>query len=394
MDVVAENNSATLQKQIKEESTPVNVLILCTSDGKGGLELNAGRQALFISKKTSFNCFFTVHTDGYLADYAEKKGIRVNYLHWEFRPLPVHSARKLARFIDEHQIDIVHFHWGKDLALAVLAKLFSKRTPKLLYTRHMGITRPKTSFYHRFLYKNVDQVLAVSELVHKEAVRFLPINYNKIKRHYSGVPAPKPDSQSEANKGLAKELKKEGFNIGMFGRIEHGKGQHILIDAIKALTDRGLNINATFIGHVMDDEYYNNLTKTIEENHLEDRIRFIGFVENPMEIMPCFDVITLLTYCETFGLVLVEAMRMGVAVVGTNAGGVPEIIQHNESGMLIPPGDPLALAETIEQLYEDDELRVSLAQNGKIRADAIFDEETNFSSLMELLRELKDNQSS
>ena len=98
-----------------------------------------------------------------------------------------------------------------------------------------------------------------------------------------------------------------------------------------------------------------------------------------------FDVVVLLTYCETFGLVLVEAMRAGVAVIGTDAGGVPEIIEHNKTGLLIPPGDTGTLADELVKLYDDADLKSRLARAGKNRADREFNSELHFNKLEQLL---------
>lgn len=365
----------------------MNILVICTSEGRGGLELHAKREVNFLTTQNQCSCYFVVRENGYLANYAQESGVQSFHLQWKFRALPVVSAIKLARYIDSNCIDIMHIHWGKDLSLAALAKVFSRRKPKLLYTRHMGITRSKKDLYHAFLYGQVDRVLTVSKQVHKEAAKFLPLEPDQIKLFYLGVPPAKAKRETKIQVQLPGNVKRRSFNVGMFGRIEHGKGQHLLVDAIELLVNHKVDVSATFIGHIMDECYFKTIKQTIEKKGLTDRIDFVDFIDTPMEVMPCFDVITLLTYCETFGLVLVEAMRAGVAVIGTDAGGVPEIIQNNNTGLLIPPGDSVALAEKLSCLYEDKEKRERLAQNGKKRADSIFDEETNFNVLVSMFYE-------
>ena len=366
----------------------MNILVLCTPDGRGGLELYAEREARFIATESSCICHLVVRESGHINSYVREGEVPGLYLQWCLRGLPVISATKLARYIDENCIDIIHMHWGKDLGLAALAKFLSSRKPKLVYTRHMGITRPKKDPYHRFLYGQVDQVLGVSKQVRKEAIRFLPLLSDQVKLLYLGVPAMKESKEAGHCVQLPDKENMRSFNIGMFGRIEHGKGQHVLVDAVAMLVKQGLDISATVIGHVMDEHYFKQLKQTIQERGLSDRVRFVGFVDDPMAVMPCFDVVTLLTYCETFGLVLIEAMRAGVAVVGTNAGGVPEIIRDGETGLLTPPGDSVVLAENLRRLYEDETLKEWLAQEGKKRADSVFDEEISFNVLIRNFREL------
>ena len=365
----------------------MNILVLCTSNGRGGLELYVEREARFIATEGSCTCHLVTRENSHINGYANgvMQGL---YLQWSMRVFPIISAKKLAHYIDDNGIDIIHMHWGKDLALAAMAKYLSRRKPKLVYTRHMEITRSKKDSYHRFLFSQVDQVLGVSKQVCEKAIRFLPLSSGQVKLLYLGAPLPKVSKDAKHSLQLLDKKHMRSFNIGIFGRIEHGKGQHVLIDAVALLMKQGLDISVTFIGHVMDEHYFKQLEQTIEKRGLSDRVEFVGFVDNPMAVMPCFDVVTLLTYCETFGLVLIEAMRAGVAVIGTNAGGVPEIIRDRETGLLTPPGDSVVLAENLRRLYEDEAFKECLAQEGKKRADSIFDEEKSFNALIQNFHEL------
>jgi len=366
----------------------MNVLVVCTSTGRGGLELYARREVRFLVGEAGVNCHLVAQKDSCIAECVTDDGVTPLYLKWRFKAMPLFSAMKLACYIDDNEIDLIHFHWGNDLPFVAIAKYFSKRKPKLVYTRHMAITRHKKDFYHRFIYGQLDLVLTVSNQVRKEAVMYLPLEPLQIKLLYLGVAAANVEKVAERRaqfKGIANN---HAFNIGMFGRIEHGKGQHLLVEAMVVLAERGLDVSAMIIGHVMDQSYFDQLKKTIEEKGLSKRFEFVDFINNPMEVMPCFDVVTLLTYCETFGLVLVEAMRAGVAVIGTNAGGVPEIIIDNETGLLIPPGDVTALAEVLARLYDDETFKKSLAHNGQQRGDTLFDEANNFNALMVVLKDV------
>jgi 2-polyprenyl-3-methyl-5-hydroxy-6-metoxy-1,4-benzoquinol methylase len=97
--------------------------------------------------------------------------------------------------------------------------------------------------------------------------------------------------------------------------------------------------------------------------------------------MQLCDCVTLATYSETFGLVLAEAMRAGVAVIGSNCGGVVEIIDHKSTGLLFETRNPSSLCEQLKQLHDDPELRQQLAANGKEMADTRFSNTTHFNTL-------------
>jgi len=360
----------------------MKILILCTSPGLGGLELYAEREWNYLQQQ-GHECHFVITEKGRLAQRNKQSSSSIFKLSQQGKLFPFINALKLARYLDRNDIDIIHMHWGKELNLAGLAKWFCKRKPKLFHTRHMGITRSKKDLVHRFFYAQVDRVLTISKQVEKEAQEFLPLDKEQITLLYLGV-EDKTVDQPDCT-ALSENIKKSQFKVALFGRIEHGKGQHVLAEAMALPSIRKLDISATFFGQVMDRNYFDKLKQSINQNGLQDRVTYMDFVDNTMAVMPCFDVVVLLTYCETFGLVLVEAMRSGVAVIGTDAGGVPEIIEHRKTGMLVSPGDASGLAELLVELYHNDKLKLTLAQAGKNRADEKFSHEQHFKKLEKLL---------
>ncbi len=360
----------------------MKILVLCTSPGLGGLELYAEREWKYLQQQ-GHECYFVIAKHGRLAQRNRQVSRNILFLPRQSKLFPLINARRLARYIDRNNIDIMHMHWGKELNLAGLGKWFSRRRPQLFYTRHMGITRSKKDILHRFFYQQVNRMLTISKQVEIEAHQFLPLAKEQISLLYLGV-ADKTVEQPGCE-SLLENIMKRPFKIALFGRIEHGKGQHILVEAMAQLVERGLDVSATFIGQIMDPRYFEKLKQTVKKYSLDDRIAYRDFVDNTMAVMPCFDVVVLLTYCETFGLVLVEAMRAGVAVIGTDAGGVPEIIEHEQTGLLIAPGDASALSDAVTGLYENPELKNRLALAGKEKADREFDEKLHFNRLEKLL---------
>lgn len=365
----------------------MNILILCTSGDLDGLELYAERELRSL-QELGHTCYFAVQKKGQWARRLRISRERCLFVWPHWKVLPLVTATKLARYIGANEIDLIHTHWSKDIALAVLAKSLSRRRPKLVYSLHMGISRSKKDLYHRFFYSRIDHVLVVSRQVEKAAYDYLPLTPNRISLLYLGVPATDKSEQLKNSTLLPDQFVGHPFRIGMFGRIEHGKGQHLLIEAMAELVNDGFEGGAMITGHVMDEHYFNQLKKSVDDAEISDNISFEGFIGHPLLAMSCCDVVVLLTYCETFGLVLVEAMRQGVAVIGTNAGGVPEIITDNQTGLLIPPGDSSALAKSLRRLYENETLRLQLANNGKLKADEVFDEDVHFHKLNNILLEV------
>jgi glycosyltransferase involved in cell wall biosynthesis len=357
----------------------MNILGICLSAGKGGLELYA-HKAISALQSAGHACHFVVLPNSYLRQ--RDWSMTVLEMKPVLRNFPLFTAIKLARYIDTHQIDIIHMHWNKDLNLAALSKFLSRRKPKLVYSRHMEITRSKKDLYHRALYSQVDRMLAIAKFVRDQAIRFLPLNQEQITLLYLGVKASVPATPQECA-GLLPELvaREKSFVIGMIGRIEPYKGQHVLIDALEILKQQTPNMQVAMAGPIMDKAYFETLNREIHAKGLSDNIKYLGVSQAPDKLMSCCDVVVLTTFCETFGLVLAEAMRAGAAVIGTNAGGVPEIIKHNGTGMLYAPGDAQQLAGILAELYHDKPKRERLAKAGKAFADAMFDEKQHFLNL-------------
>ncbi|MFT6914264.1 MAG: glycosyltransferase involved in cell wall biosynthesis [Motiliproteus sp.] len=353
----------------------MKLVILCLSEGIGGLELYCVREYHALTRQ-GIQCIPVVKQGSLLDQRFIASGVVPEYLDCNFHKVPLVAAWRLGRLLKTLGADALHMHWAKDLPLAALAKKVSGRAFKLCYTRHMNISRPKKDIFHRFLYREIDALWVITEEMKREAIACIPMEATKIERLYLGVPA--PETVKGETSLFDNVFTKRNLNVALFGRIEHAKGQHLLIEAVATLVGKGMDISATLVGHVMDQDYFQSQREFIRAQGLEDKIRFIGFLENPTHSMPEFEVVVLTTLKETFGLVLPEAMRSNVAVIGSNAGGVPEIIDHQQTGLLFTPGDAASLAEALLTYYNDPELRQTLASQGRDKADLQFNEGQHF----------------
>ena len=362
----------------------MRVLQLCMSQGFGGLELYVLKSLKYLTLN-KINTHVICVEDSFVQRKLSEEKINCDTYSPAFHHLPLFSAIKLARYIESNEIDVVHAHWGKDLLFVVLAKVFSKRKVKLIYTRHMALTRKKDDFYHRFLYRNIDAYLVITKELYRDAVKYLPLKESKIKLLYLGVPAAAdtkdicPDYLEQV--GLDNNI----FKLVILGRIEAGKGQHFVVAAVKQLITKGIKVQLSMIGHIMDEAYFSQLNDEIKKDHLDHHIHYLGFHDNPTSILSCFDAVVLATKCETFGLVLPEAMRAGVTVVGSNCGGVPEIIEHEKTGLLFETENADDLAIQLEKIISDPALCERLAKAGKADADQRFSEEKHFKQLIKYI---------
>ena len=364
----------------------MNVLELCLSAGLGGLELYVFRssEALANSQLNKNTVTAVLKQDSKLDEYyKDHSSFNIKYIKHFFSPLPLFNAKKLATIIDSNNIDVIHMHWGKDLPLAAFAKFFSRRKPALVYTRQMMITRAKDDFYHNFLYRQLDLMLTITKELEGLCKKFIPLFADKITTLYYGVKLPKQmlDKSSIQQQRESLGFNKNDFISGLIGRLEESKGQHLLIDAIHTAKQNGHDIKALIVGHEMNLGYRDQLKNQASSLGILDNIIFQDFTSEPQQLMQLCDCVILASGQETFGLVLPEAMRASVAVIGSNSGGVPEIIDHEKTGLLFETKNADSLYQQLERLYLDADFKNNLAVQGKKSADERFDNSLHFQQL-------------
>ena len=354
----------------------MKVIEYCTSRSLGGLELYFLSCCRHLPEK-SLDIKICVQENMLIATNLIKNG-------WEFAPLKggvVNRMIQLRKIIKDFRPDIIHTHEKSDLLVVGLCK-FLFGTFKHVHTRQMNMPHKKMDPFHRFLYSQVDYIIAITEKLKNDIIKNIAINPSNVKRIYYGVSNPnKGDIQKI--EGLAKD---NLFKIGVIARIDEKKNQHLMIEAMDLLKKKGLEVSSYFIGKTSDTIYEANLKKSSKANDLDQHIHFCGFVDQPNDRMAYFDVIVLTSEEETFGLVLIEGMRAGVAVIGAAAGDVPEIIENEKTGLLFNPGNSEELAIQLQKLIVSSERRKKIALQGKKKADKQFTLEGHFNELTELFK--------
>ena len=334
------------------------ILAICLSPDQGGLELYFIKLIKYykqLGRNIHVSCSKKSYISQIIADNkveCDQKGL--------FRFIK--NFIILRKYIKKKNIQILHISWAKDILLAVLLKILTPGKTKIIFYRQMKISRPKKDFYHKFIYKNIDLFLVITDKLENEAINYLPIPSSKIKKLTYGIEKPSQLQNINKEKFFSHHnLNQNIFTIGVFSRIEEQKGQHLILEAINHSLN---NIQLCIIGHAMNSEYKTKLVNYAKDCNILNSLKFIDFVDSPMSYMPCFDLIILPTYEETFGLIVAEAMLMKVAVIGSNAGGVPEIISHGKNGLLFETKNAKDLSEKIDTLINNANLREELILNG------------------------------
>lgn len=167
------------------------------------------------------------------------------------------------------------------------------------------------------------------------------------------------------------EMAPETPLVGCMGQLVPWKRQDALLRAMPEVLARVPKARLVMMGSDTFDEhpdYARSLHALAEELGVAGHVVWAGFVEHPADALAALDVLAHPAEQEPFGRVVLEAMALGVPVVAISQAGPAEIIEHERSGLLVPPDDPAALAEAIVRLLSDDELREAISDGARIRA--------------------------
>ncbi|TDG00308.1 glycosyltransferase family 4 protein [Paenibacillus piri] len=160
--------------------------------------------------------------------------------------------------------------------------------------------------------------------------------------------------------------------VGIIARLQRWKGVHVFIDAAAFVARVQPNAHFVIVGssHHSEPEYPDELKLQAAKAGIADKVHFVGFQNQLTDWIQSFDILVQASVQEPFGMVVIEGMAMGKAVIATKAGGPKESIVHGENGMLVPPNDPASLASTIQKLIVDKNFYSRLSRAGMERAKA------------------------
>ena len=306
------------------------------------------------------------HDVSYLCRDVEAVTLPLTKAGVTFSPLPFSwgldrkSISRLSMLMKD--ADIIHVHDIMFAPLAVLAKRRSGSKAKIVMTRHDAHRTPVNIFY-RHLIKQIDCSIFVSDLARRAwcgANSWFPAE--KCRVILNSIPS---------YKQIRMESLREKFNISsttplllFCGRIKKTKGCDVLLKALGLLKDRDFEM--VFIGKCNKTRFRNELDKIAKNAGITERVHYYGFSPNGRYFLPQADVaIAPSTGKEACPLSNLEAMQAGVCVIATTNGGQIEYLTNGETGMLVPPSDPQALANAIRQVLDDSDLRHRLAKEGQ-----------------------------
>ncbi|MCP4366420.1 MAG: glycosyltransferase family 4 protein [Planctomycetes bacterium] len=302
---------------------------------------------------------------------------------------------KLYFIIKRSKFHIVHTHTSKAGVLGRIAARLAG-TPIIIHTPHGSFYHPvffnpcKLWFFsliERFTAMFTDRIITLCRSETRDYLERGIAGNEKFTVIPSGVDTDKfPGCRIDRDKmkgelGLPKDVP----IVGIIARLAPEKGHDLCLDAFPQLIDAFQGALLIIVGKgALEDD----IRKKISRLRLDASVVMLGHRTDIPEIIQILDVAVQPSFMDANTRTVVEAMLCGVPVVATDAGGIPEIVKHEETGLLVPPGDAAALARAITRLLKDEDLRVRLAEEAYRRIRQTHSLQTMIDNIFRLYDEL------
>ncbi|MBF2066087.1 MAG: glycosyltransferase family 4 protein [Calothrix sp. C42_A2020_038] len=303
------------------------------------------------------------------------------------------SILDLVRLFRQEQFDIVHTHSTKAGIVGRWAAHLAK-VPVIVHTIHGFAFHDFMPAWKRQLYINLelcatpctDFFITVSELNRKEAIDLNIVKYENSQTVYSGIDFSKLDRFSEPSQTRQKLHIPEDYKvIVMVGRLDKQKAPNLLIDAFNLVVEK---LPKTLLLLVGDGELKYNLQQQVSKLGISQNVKFLGSREDIPEILKVSDIFALSSLWEGLGRAMTEAMLLGKPVVVPNIYGIPEIVHHNETGLLFDAKNIEQIATHLIHLLQHSQERERLGKNAQQLTRKLFDANVMVAQIEEIYTHL------
>lgn len=296
----------------------------------------------------------------------EEKGIDMTYLgRGKYDPRMLVDLYRLVKKFDPQ---ILHLHgYGACSYGRVIGSITGR--PTILHEHYVDHNIPAYQSLIELTLSPLTQWALVGCQAVKDALvkkRWIP--ERKIKVIYPGIPLEEFRTIDEEKKSRLRQefgVDKDGMVVGTVARLHEQKGHTYFIDAMPEILNKHPSTRFLIVG---DGHLFEQLEQQASKVGVARNVIFTGYREDIPELLSIMDIKVIASLYEATTLTVFEAMALGKAIVSTHVDGLKEIITDGENGLLVSPADPRALAEKINLLIEDADLREKI--QARSRADS------------------------
>ncbi|HEX7090795.1 MAG TPA: glycosyltransferase family 4 protein [Longimicrobiales bacterium] len=353
------------------------VALLLESDGPGGAEMMVLQLAEELRRRGHSICFIgPANGCGWLGGEFRKAGFDTESFSLR-RPLDLGCLRDLVRIFRQRSIEVAHCH---EFTMAVYGTAAARVTRiGSVVTMHggkhaLGARRRRMAL--RWAFRHSGGVVAVSEASRAELLATLGEPRGGIHVVRNGIRFV-PGAHGD---GVRRELgaTHDESVIVAVGNLYPVKGHLVLLKALAVL--RELHPELKWRLAIAGTDGFGGtaggegpaLRRFAEEHGLSDRLHLLGFRTDVPDLLAAADIFAMPSLSEGLPMAMLEAMFAGKAIVASAVGGIPEVITHEEEGLLVPPGDPDGLATALARLLRDEALRRAIGNEARRRAEEAF----------------------
>jgi sugar transferase (PEP-CTERM/EpsH1 system associated) len=354
----------------------------------GGAEVLAARLARRLQGSYRF-LFVCLDHLGTLGQELRDEGFAVEVLNR--RPgLDWRSMLRLSRLLRRQRVSLVHAHQYTPFFYALTANWLGRRVP-VLFTEHgrhfPDYPRRKRMLANRLLLSRRDRVVAVGESVRRAVIANEGIAPERVEVIYNGIDVdafrPTGAERDAVRRTLALEANE--LAIIQVARLDYLKDHLTAIRTVERVAAVRPEVRLLLVGEGPERD---KIEAEVRQRRLGDHVRFLGLRTDVARLVSAADVFLLTSISEGIPLTVIEAMAAAVPVVSTRVGGVGEVVQDGQTGLLAGSGDDAALAEHILNLAADPTRRRHLGQRGRDRAHAAFGESRMHAEYLRLYEQM------
>lgn len=261
----------------------------------------------------------------------------------------IRAAKKVANYCKANNIHIIQTHFLRENYIGVLAKLFNPKV-KVVWTAHLiAENNSIIKFFNRIFSKFVDNIICVSKAAEASLIKE-GISVEKTRLIYNGVDTAyfKPRKDVSIRKEL--NIGKDTLVLTTVSRFNKEKGHHFLVEVLRELTNYITDFKVLLVGEGEEKAF---IQEKVRKYNLGKHVLFLGYRDDIPEILAATDIYVSPSMREAISFSIIEALACGIPVVATKVGGVPEIFEKGQGGLLVPFGDKEKFAKTIVNLWND-----------------------------------------
>jgi len=355
-----------------------------SSVGWGGQEIRVYSELVHLRER-GYRMLLACHPESKLALRAEKAGLEVWCLPFR-RPIDPRLTRQVHRLLTRERVELVNTHSSVDSWVVSLAAR-TARVP-VVRTRHLSVPLKKDPFSRLVYWTLCDRIVTTGEAIRRLFLEELRLDPAKVISIPTGADLSQLDPHTVDGKQVRQELGVEATTplIGIVAVLRSWKGHRFFLEAVPLILRRFPSARFLIVG---DGPQKGNIEGWIRELGLVQPVMMLGHREDIPEVLAALDmVVSASTAAEGVPQVLLQALAMRRPVVATRVGAVPEVIRHEETGLLVRHGDPAALAAAVTLLLADPHRGAALGMAGRRLVEKQFTLESMLEQLEVLYAEI------